>query len=353
MRFSFQMLPEQPVRDLVRAVALADELGFYACYSADEIYHKDMWLIFAAAAERTEQIRVGPCVAPVFLRDPAQVAQMAATLDELTSGRAEVVIGIGNIALLEQYAVEWKGTRPIARLREAHHVIRALLDTGELDFAGDFFRYSGVFTAARPVAERVPVKIGAMGGPRSMELAGEVADGLLTACAYSPEALRYAVDCVRTGADRAARDWRALDVGDSVLGAISPDGEAAKEAARVLGAFYLPSMPPGLIERHGLDPAELRPVLDAFAAGDVQRALELTPGEVADRLVVAGSPEEWGERISRDFEPSGLNHLLVSFADPFTVRSWAGRDIEGLPDLEAQMTLLHREVLTQLAEDAV
>jgi 5,10-methylenetetrahydromethanopterin reductase len=50
MRVSFQMLPEQPAPELLEAIAAADELGYYACYSADEIYHKDAWLLFAAAA---------------------------------------------------------------------------------------------------------------------------------------------------------------------------------------------------------------------------------------------------------------------------------------------------------------
>ena len=63
MLLSFQMLPEQPAQELLDAVALADRLGYHACYSADEIYHKDAWLLFAALAQRTERIRLGPCVA--------------------------------------------------------------------------------------------------------------------------------------------------------------------------------------------------------------------------------------------------------------------------------------------------
>ena len=87
----------------------------------------------------------------------------------------------------------------MGRLREAHHVMRTVLDEGSIDFAGDFYRYTGVTTASRPVQEHLPLKIGAMGGPRSMELAGEIADGLHTACAYSPEALSYAVEHFRAG----------------------------------------------------------------------------------------------------------------------------------------------------------
>src|SRR3954452_20719071 len=210
MRVSLQLIPEQSAEQLLAAAQAADELGYHACYSADEIYHKDAWLLLVAAAARTERIRLGPCVAPIYMRDPTYVAQLAATLDELSGGRAEVVLGIGNLAMLEQYGIEWRGTRPIGRLREAHRVIRVLLDDGSIDLRGDFFQYAGVTTAARPVQEHLPVKLGAMGGPRSMELAGEIADGLHTACAYSPEALRYAVEHFTEGAHRAGRDAERL-----------------------------------------------------------------------------------------------------------------------------------------------
>ena len=260
MLVSFQMLPEQPAVELLEAATLADQLGYHACYSADEIYHKDAWLLFAAVAQRTERLRLGPCVAPIYMRDPTYVAQLAATLDELSDGRAEVVFGIGNIAMLEQYRVEWRGTRPIARLREAHHVMRTFLDQGSVDFEGDFYTYSGVTTAARPVQDHLPLKVGAMGGPKSMELAGEIADGLHTACAYSPQALGYAVTHFRAGAERAGRSADSLDLGDSLLGAIARDGEVARRAGRLMAAFYIPSMPPALLERHGIDPQDVAPV---------------------------------------------------------------------------------------------
>jgi 5,10-methylenetetrahydromethanopterin reductase len=117
----------------------------------------------------------------------------------------------------------------------------------------------------------------------------------------------------------------------------------------VLAAFYIPSMPANLLERHGLDRGELAPVVDAFAAGEVERALELTPEAVVDALSVAGTPEDWVERLRRDVLPTGVDHLLVSFADPFTVRSWSGRDVEGVPDLAGQLRLFSDEVVPALS----
>jgi len=349
MRISFQMLPEQPASELLDAIAAADELGYYGCYGADEIYHKDVWLLLAAAAQRTRRIRLGPCLAPIYMREPTYIAQLAATLDELSRGRAEVVFGIGNIAMLEQYGIEWRGTRPIARLREAHHVMRTLLDEGAIDFAGDFYRYSGVTTAARPVQEHLPLEIGAMGGPKSMELAGAIADGLMTACAYSPEALAYAVERFHAGAARAGRSADQLDLGNSLLGAIAPDGELARRAGRTLAAFYIPSMPPALLERHGIEPDQVAAVNDAFAAGDVQRALAATPQDVADRIMVAGTAEDWVRWLADSYAPAGLNHALVSFADPFTLRAWAGLDVVGLPGLEEQVRMVGEQVLPEIS----
>ena len=84
--------------------------------------------------------------------------------------------------------------------------MRALLDTGAVELEGEFFRYRGVFTAARPVARRVPLLLAAMSGPLVLRLAGEVADGVYAACSFSQEALTFLMDNVRIGAERAGRD---------------------------------------------------------------------------------------------------------------------------------------------------
>jgi 5,10-methylenetetrahydromethanopterin reductase len=228
-------------------------------------------------------------------------------------------------------------------------VMRSVLDEGAIDFAGDFYRYSGVTTAARPVQAHLPLKIGAMGGPRSMQLAGEIADGLHTACAYSPQALGYAVTHFRAGAQRARRSPDGLDLGDCLLGAIAPDGDVARRAGRVVAAFYIPSMPPALLQRHGIDPAEVAPIAEAFARGDIQRALAATPDAIADRIMVAGTPEDWVSWLRDTYRPAGFEHALVSFADPFTLKAWAGIEVEGLPDLAAQVRLVGEQVLPALS----
>ena len=348
MRFSYNLLPEQPLDELLVTIELLDRLGFWACYAADETYHKDMWSLVAAAASRTSRLRLGPEVSGIILKDPTLVAQQAATLDELTNGRAELVVSTGNLALLEQYLVPHEARkRPIQRLREAHEVLTRLLADGRIDYEGEFYSYSGLFTAARPRQSPFPIKLGGMRGPRSFELAGEIADGLHTALAYSREALDFTADAFRRGAERAG-DWTTLDLADNMLGAIAEDADVAREAARAVAAFYLSSMSPELLLRNGVDPEEVAPAIAAFNAGDVQRALQLTPPAVGDALSLAGTAQDWVDKLERDFIPAGFGHLLVTFADPFLVQSWAGLTIDGLPSLDDQIRLFHREVMSAL-----
>src|SRR5262245_55745735 len=128
MKFSYAPLPVNPAAQIIDTIALAEELGFYGAYFPDETYHKDAWLIAAAAARQTNRIRLAPCATHVILKDPTILAQTIATLDELSDGRAEAVFAIGNIAMLAQYGLDWRAAGALRRLREAHHVLRTMLD---------------------------------------------------------------------------------------------------------------------------------------------------------------------------------------------------------------------------------
>ena len=283
------MLPDYPLDDCIEYIKTADELGFYACYSVDETWHKDLWVLFAAAARETKNIRFGPNVTHVFLREPTLICQQMATLDELTGGRTEIVVSTGNFGLLAQYDIDWEGRKPLSRLKEAMHVMRTFLDEGAITFEGDFFKYSGLYTFARPVQDRIPIKMGAMKGPRSFQTAGELADGMHQALAYSREAYDYSSENLKIGAEKAGRDWTEIDNGAWVVTVVSEDSAAAKQAARILVAFYISSMPKEQLERHGIEASELAPVVEALGAGDVKKAVG------AVRAALRGEAEPGGD----------------------------------------------------------
>lgn len=345
MKFSYALLPDYPLQESLASIRLADELGFHACYSADETWHKDMWLLFAAAAGQTKQIRLGPSVSPVTLREPTLIAQAVATLDELSGGRAEAVLSSGNFGLLAQYGLGGPGTKPLSRTKEALSVIRTLLEDGTITHSGEFYSYDGLFTFARPVQERVPLKLGAMRGPRSFEAAGELSDGCHHALSYTREAYDYAVRHIRAGAQRAGKDWRTLDIGAWVVFATGPDSAAAKDAARSMVGIYASAMPKEQLIRNGVDPQELKPAIDAINAGDLARGIELTSPELADRLSIAGTPEECAEKIRTQITPSGVNHIICALTDRTLVKTFTGRDLDGVADVDTQLRLIHDQIM--------
>ena len=101
--------------------------------------------------------------------------------------------------------------------------MRTFLDEGAINFEGEFYRYSGLFTFARPVQKHLPLLIGAMRGPKSFQVAGEISDGIHTALNYSREAFEYVVENVKIGAERGGRDWRSLDIGAWCVCVVAPD----------------------------------------------------------------------------------------------------------------------------------
>jgi 5,10-methylenetetrahydromethanopterin reductase len=345
MRFSYCMLPDYPLDDSIEMIKTADELGFHACYSVDETWHKDLWVLFAAAADKTQRIRFGPNVTHVFLREPTLICQQLATLDELTGGRMECVVSTGNFGLMQQYHIDWENRKPLSRLREALHVMRTFLDEGTINFQGDFFQYTGLFTAARPVQERIPLLMGGMKGPRSFITAGELADGMHHALSYSREAYDYVVENVRKGADKAGRSLDDIDIGAWVVTVVGEDSAAAKQAARILVAFYISSMPPEQLQRHGIEPSEVAPVVEALGAGDVARAIELFRPELAEKLSVAGTPEECVEKIKTDIEPAGVDHMILALSDAHLVQFFSGQAIENVPDINGQLRLVAERVM--------
>jgi 5,10-methylenetetrahydromethanopterin reductase len=345
MKFSCCILPAYPLADSIETIKTADELGFHACYSVDETWWKDLWVLFAAAADKTQNIRFGPNVTHVFLREPTLICQQLATLDELTGGRMEAVVSTGNFGLMQQYHIDWAAKKPLSRLKEALHVMRTFLDEGKIDFKGDFFEYTGLFTAARPVQERIPILMGGMKGPRSFVAAGELADGLHHALSYSREAYDYVVENVRKGADNAGRNFDDLDIGAWVVTVVAEDSAAAKQAARILVAFYISSMAPEQLERHGITTEEVQPVVEALGAGDVAKAIELFRPELSEKLSLAGTPEECVEKIKADMEPAGVNHMILALSDSHLVEFFSGQKVENVPDVRGQLKLVAERVV--------
>jgi 5,10-methylenetetrahydromethanopterin reductase len=118
--------PEATVGELVDAVVTADRAGLDEVWIADEGVMRDPVVVFAAAAERTERVRMGIGITTPALRHPGAIASTAASLDELTGGRVMLGFGVGGGQSLDPFGLTVD--RPVGLIRDALRTARAVLD---------------------------------------------------------------------------------------------------------------------------------------------------------------------------------------------------------------------------------
>lgn len=166
------MFPGIEAGELVDAVVAAEDLGLDEVWIADEGVAREPIPVLAAAAQRTSRIRLGVGVTSPVLRHPGAIAASVSTLDELSSGRATLGLGVGGALSLAPFGLA--ADRPVRLLRDALGVIRAV--HGGTTTAG----YEPPPHAAPP--RSIPLWVGAR-GPQLVRVAAQLADGLfLSGC---------------------------------------------------------------------------------------------------------------------------------------------------------------------------
>ena len=104
-------------------------------------------------------------------------------------------------------------------------------------------------------------------------------------------------------------------------------------------------MPAEQLARHGIEASELAPVVEALGAGDVKQAVSRFEPHYAEKLSLAGTPEEVVAKIKSDLEPAGVNHMIFSLADPGLVKLFSGEDVPNVPDINGQLKLVAERVM--------
>ena len=277
--------------DAARLEALGWSYGFLA---SSPLLVQDPYVLLAQALRETRSITLGTLIENPVMRHPAVIAGSISTIDRLDPGRMILGMGVGDTA------VRLMGRLPatVAAFEEAIVIIKSL--TGGEEVAVD---------AARPAMLRhaapVPVWV-ATQGPRTLRMAGRVADGVFIRVGVHETNLRGAIEQVRAGAREAGRDPSEIRIGCVFHTIADPDPERVGRIGRAAAAGYY-EYSPMLFENIGMpwsgdDVAVLkRQVWPDFhhdqnleAAGDV---VSFLPDEAVDAFTLHGSFEEITEQI--------------------------------------------------------
>src|SRR6266540_4246981 len=182
MRFGF-VLPRGDARDAAELAAVAEDAGWDGFFVWESVWGVDAWMALAAAAVRTERIRLGTMLTPLPRKRPWELAGQTATLDNLSGGRTILSVGLG--APHEG----WLAFEPDPGRRTRAELLDEGLDVLTGLWAGQPFRYEGRhyrvtptdFVPPPPLVQRPRIPIWVVGGwpaPRSMARAARY-DGWL------------------------------------------------------------------------------------------------------------------------------------------------------------------------------
>ncbi len=268
-----------PGRDLSSAVALArraEALGYDSAWVTHGL-GRDSFLVLAAYGAATSRLGLGNGVVPIYPRHPVAMAQAALTLAEMTGGRFRLGIGVSHRASMEAL-LGLPLTDPLGIMREYVAVLRGALGGGA-DFEGRHFRvHWSMAVPARPAAP--PVYLAAL-SRRMLELAGEIADGVILWLTPPTYIREVAVPALERGRQRAGKTLEGFEIVAAVPLAITEDREAALKAFREELTRYL-SLP------------FYRAMLEAAGLGEGLREFDRTrqtPATLAEALGGLGSAE--------------------------------------------------------------
>ncbi|MGH7267185.1 MAG: LLM class flavin-dependent oxidoreductase [Candidatus Rokuibacteriota bacterium] len=301
------LMAVDPPDRFVEVARFVESAGFSHMLVADSSLHaRDVYPYLTLLATHTSSIRIGPSVIHPYTRHPAVNANALATVNEIANGRVIVNIGAGDRPVMEL-------GYPIARLtvvREAVAVIRLLLAGQPASFAGETFRlHDAALRFGR--RDRMPVYVTAS-GPRMLELAGEVADGVLFLAGSDPRCVRFALDRIAAGVARSGRRLSDLVLGCNIYGALEDDRAAAMDACRAIAAWF-PQTAPHYAELIGVPKDRVDAIRRAYAGGhfdEARGALDLVTDDMVEAFALAGNTGVWIERLEA-IQSMGVNLFVI------------------------------------------
>jgi F420-dependent oxidoreductase-like protein len=275
-------------------VRRADELGFHSAY-ATHIAARDSLTTLMAYASVSERIKLGTGVVPIFSRSPVAMAQTAATIDEFSSRRMVLGLGVSHQVTVEN----WYGaniTKPVTQMREYVGGVRAIL-RGEPPPESEYFPTRFQFMGFEPRPD-LPIYVAAL-SPNMLQLAGEIADGvMLWLC--NPDYIRdVIVPEVTKGREKAGKAMDDFDVVAAVPVALTDDPEAARATMRQELITYA-SLPfyRAMLERSGFTD-DIAAFDQGMSAGDPDKAKAGLSDDLLGALAGIGSADEVRATVER------------------------------------------------------
>ncbi len=303
--------PNLSPQDYQELSSQAEKNGFEAVW-VPEGGGRDSLTSLATIAMKTNSVKLGTGILPIFARTPTNTAMSAAGMAAVSDGRFLLGLGVGHAPTVESRdGIPFK--QPMTRMRETIQIIKALLSGEEVNFTGKQFKITGASMGAATPKTKVPIYIAAL-GPQMLEMVGELADGVLmnwTAVDYLGEAIGH----IKRGAEKAGRDPNEIDIAGYVRVAVGDNLTESRDSLRRQVARYA-SNPfyRNFFAQTGFD-KEMSAAAAALADGNLDKAADSITEEMQDQVAIVGTVEECRAALEKR-RAAGLQLPVIA---PFAV----------------------------------
>jgi probable F420-dependent oxidoreductase len=299
-----------PAADFIATAREAEARGYHTAWLG-EVSGYDAIVMSTVVATHTERLVVANGVLPVQTRTPVILGMAAAALNHLAPGRFALGLGLSSKTIVEQ----WHGlsfSPALGQIREAVEIVRQVASGERVNHEGKFYRVKNFRLTSPPPAAPVRIYLAAL-GPEMLELAGEIADGVLLNW-IPPEAVPASITHLETGARRAGRTLDGFEIASFVRTCVTDDATAARETlARDITGYATVDVYASFFRTAGY-PDEVAAVGAAWASGDRAGAVKRVSPRMLDGLGVVGDEAFCRARIA-EFARAGITQpVIVPFA---------------------------------------
>ena len=296
--------------DLREYGSIADDLSYDSLWVTERYLHEETASMLGYLAAATSRVKLGVGVVNPFTRHPALLAMMAATLDRISGGRFVLGVGRSDSFIIEE-RLGMSYSRSRTRLEEALTIVREFLEKGSASYQGRIFNQPEVNLEMRPVQEKLPIYMAAI-GPRALKAAGALADGVLLNAYVSPGYVKHAVEIVRAASQEAGRDPNSVRISCMLVMRMTPGPEETRPGLkqRLVRLYSEPNVGEILLETAGFDAGAATRLRLLYAEGDMKGAVGLVTDDMVDSCYVIGPPEQCRERVE-EYVRAGVDEPLL------------------------------------------
>ena len=298
--------PALPLAEYLALVRDVEARGYDTAW-VGETAGGDAITLMTLIASHTSRLGVASGVIPIQTRTPVILGMSAATLAHVAPGRVSLGLGVSSRIIVEQ----WHGLPfhgGLGQMREAVQIVRMTASGERVNFDGKYYKLKNFKSAAPPPSPAPKIVLAAL-GPEMLELAGEIADGVLLNW-IPPEAVPASIEHLRAGAKRAGRSLDGFEIAGFIRTTVIDDAEGARaQLARDITGYAIVDVYSNFFRSVGWDD-EMTAINSAWKAGDRAGAVRQVSPRVLDGLGVVGNEAFCRERM-KAYAAAGMTMPVI------------------------------------------